>query len=185
MPSSEMRPPTTSRVAWLATPAPDQLPEQVAAEIGPIAERIGFVPNIARLLAVTPRLWGAETRIRVVTRRSIEEEHENRSGTPGRCLLLCLLLFPICLWSIPALGRISNPRTCDRRRSGTRRPVWLTDLSPWVACQMRCRIWVGRRRVSLHFPSARRRAARDRAERTGTNRDDRSCRQAVYARHGR
>ncbi len=26
----------------------------MAAEIGPIAERIGFVPNIARLLAVTP-----------------------------------------------------------------------------------------------------------------------------------
>lgn len=27
----------------------------MAAEIGPIAEQIGFVPNIARLLAVTPR----------------------------------------------------------------------------------------------------------------------------------
>ncbi len=55
MPSNEMPPPKTPRVAWLATPLPDQLPEEVAAEIGPIAERIGFVPNIARLLAVTPR----------------------------------------------------------------------------------------------------------------------------------
>lgn len=27
----------------------------MAAEIGPIVERIGFVPNIARLLAITPQ----------------------------------------------------------------------------------------------------------------------------------
>jgi uncharacterized peroxidase-related enzyme len=55
MPPSETPPPQAPRVAWLATPGPDQLPEEVAGEIGPIAERIGFVPNIARLLAVTPR----------------------------------------------------------------------------------------------------------------------------------
>jgi uncharacterized peroxidase-related enzyme len=53
MPPSQTPPPETPRVAWLATP--DQLPQEVAAEIGPIAEQIGFVPNIARLLAVTPR----------------------------------------------------------------------------------------------------------------------------------
>ena len=42
-------------VAWIDTPAPDELPDEVAVEIGPIAERVGFVPNIARLLAVTPQ----------------------------------------------------------------------------------------------------------------------------------
>ncbi len=42
------------RAAWLPTPSPDQLPAEVAAEIQPIADRIGFVPNIARLLAITP-----------------------------------------------------------------------------------------------------------------------------------
>ena len=41
--------------AWIPTPTPEKLPEEVAAEIQPITDRIGFVPNIARLLAVTPR----------------------------------------------------------------------------------------------------------------------------------
>ncbi len=41
-------------VAWISVPPPDELPEQVAAEISPLAERIGFVPNVARLLAITP-----------------------------------------------------------------------------------------------------------------------------------
>src|ERR687897_2035338 len=45
---------STPRAAWISTPAPDRLPEEVAAEISPVAERIGFVPNVARLLAVTP-----------------------------------------------------------------------------------------------------------------------------------
>ena len=43
-----------SRPAWLSVPAPDELPAEVAAEISPIANRLGFVPNVARLLAVTP-----------------------------------------------------------------------------------------------------------------------------------
>jgi uncharacterized peroxidase-related enzyme len=42
------------RTAWISTPTPEQLPEEVSKEIGPIADRIGFVPNIARLLGVTP-----------------------------------------------------------------------------------------------------------------------------------
>lgn len=40
--------------AWISVPSPDELPREVAAEIGDISERIGFVPNVARLLAVTP-----------------------------------------------------------------------------------------------------------------------------------
>jgi len=42
------------RVAWLSVPALDELPEEVAAEISPISDRVGFVPNVARLLAITP-----------------------------------------------------------------------------------------------------------------------------------
>ena len=41
--------------AWLSVPSPNELPAEVAAEIGDVAERIGFLPNVARLLAVTPR----------------------------------------------------------------------------------------------------------------------------------
>jgi uncharacterized peroxidase-related enzyme len=44
-----------STAAWIAVPSPDELPAEVADEIGDISERIGFVPNVARLLAVTPR----------------------------------------------------------------------------------------------------------------------------------
>lgn len=40
--------------AWISVPSPDELSREVAAEIGDISERIGFVPNVARLLAVTP-----------------------------------------------------------------------------------------------------------------------------------
>ena len=40
--------------AWIAVPSPDDLPAEVADEIGDVAERIGFMPNVARLLAVTP-----------------------------------------------------------------------------------------------------------------------------------
>ena len=45
---------STPSAAWISVPGPDELPEEVAAEISPVAERIGFVPNVARLLAVTP-----------------------------------------------------------------------------------------------------------------------------------
>lgn len=40
--------------AWITVPAPDELPAEVADQIGDVSERIGFVPNVARLLAVTP-----------------------------------------------------------------------------------------------------------------------------------
>ena len=40
--------------AWLPLPSGEELPEEVAAAIGPVSEKIGFVPNIARLLALTP-----------------------------------------------------------------------------------------------------------------------------------
>jgi uncharacterized peroxidase-related enzyme len=48
--------------AWLAVPPADSLPDEVATAIGPIAKKIGFVPNVARLLAISPRhftgWWG-------------------------------------------------------------------------------------------------------------------------------
>ena len=43
-----------SEVAWIGVPSPDELPAEVADAIGDISDRIGFVPNVARLLAVTP-----------------------------------------------------------------------------------------------------------------------------------
>ncbi len=49
-----MSPADTANPAWLAVPAADGLPEQVAAQIGPVAGKIGFVPNVARLLAISP-----------------------------------------------------------------------------------------------------------------------------------
>ena len=45
---------TDQQTAWIAVPAPDALPEVVQAAIAPVADRVGFVPNVARLLAVTP-----------------------------------------------------------------------------------------------------------------------------------
>ena len=48
--------------AWLPIPGGDELPPEVDATIRPISEKIGFVPNIARLLAITPQhfvgWWG-------------------------------------------------------------------------------------------------------------------------------
>jgi uncharacterized peroxidase-related enzyme len=44
-----------SRAAWIPVPSPDGLPAEVTDEIGDISQQIGFVPNIARLLGVTPR----------------------------------------------------------------------------------------------------------------------------------
>ena len=46
--------PNGDRVAWIAVPSPEELPAEVAEEIGDVSKRIGFVPNVARLLAVTP-----------------------------------------------------------------------------------------------------------------------------------
>jgi uncharacterized peroxidase-related enzyme len=40
--------------AWIAIPAADELAAEVTDEIGDVSERIGFVPNVARLLAATP-----------------------------------------------------------------------------------------------------------------------------------
>lgn len=41
--------------SWLPLPSADELSGEVVAEIGPISERIDFVPNVARLLSITPR----------------------------------------------------------------------------------------------------------------------------------
>lgn len=41
--------------AWLRIPDGAALPSAVDEAIGPIADKIGFVPNIARLLALTPQ----------------------------------------------------------------------------------------------------------------------------------
>jgi uncharacterized peroxidase-related enzyme len=40
--------------AWIAVPSPEELPVEVSDEIGDVSKRIGFLPNVARLLAVTP-----------------------------------------------------------------------------------------------------------------------------------
>lgn len=40
--------------AWIPVPEADELPAEVVEQIGPVAERVGFMPNVARLLAVTP-----------------------------------------------------------------------------------------------------------------------------------
>jgi uncharacterized peroxidase-related enzyme len=49
-----MSPATTVNPAWLTVPRADRLAEGVTAEMGPIAEKIGFMPNVARLLAISP-----------------------------------------------------------------------------------------------------------------------------------
>jgi hypothetical protein len=41
--------------SWLTIPALDALPHEVDDEVGPIAGKIGIIPNVARVLAVTPR----------------------------------------------------------------------------------------------------------------------------------
>jgi uncharacterized peroxidase-related enzyme len=40
--------------AWLVIPPSGELPSEVGDQIGDISDRIGFVPNVARLLAITP-----------------------------------------------------------------------------------------------------------------------------------
>ena len=42
-------------MAWLPVPSGDALPEEVEKTIRPISAKVGFVPNIARLLAITPQ----------------------------------------------------------------------------------------------------------------------------------
>src|SRR5512142_2952161 len=49
-----MSPADSANPAWLTVPPADGLPEAVAAQIGPVAEKVGFVPNVARLLAISP-----------------------------------------------------------------------------------------------------------------------------------
>jgi uncharacterized peroxidase-related enzyme len=49
-----MSPVTAANPSWLTVPADDALPHEVEQEIGPIAKKIGFIPNVARLLAITP-----------------------------------------------------------------------------------------------------------------------------------
>ena len=44
-----------SEAAWIAVPSPDELPAEVVEEIGEVSNRIGFMPNVARLLAGTPK----------------------------------------------------------------------------------------------------------------------------------
>jgi uncharacterized peroxidase-related enzyme len=43
-----------ANAAWIAVPSPGELPAEVADEIGDVSQRIGFLPNVARLLGVTP-----------------------------------------------------------------------------------------------------------------------------------
>ncbi len=42
------------RAAWLPLPLADELPDEVEETMRPISDKVGFVPNIARLLALTP-----------------------------------------------------------------------------------------------------------------------------------
>jgi len=50
-----MAPANATDPAWVAVPPPEGFPQEVASEIGPIAKKVGFVPNVARLLAITPQ----------------------------------------------------------------------------------------------------------------------------------
>ena len=49
-----MSPATNAKPAWLTVPSAEDLPEAVTTEIGPVAQKVGFVPNVARLLAISP-----------------------------------------------------------------------------------------------------------------------------------
>lgn len=49
-----MTPERDVQAAWIAVPSPEALPTEVADAIGDVSKRIGFLPNVARLLAVTP-----------------------------------------------------------------------------------------------------------------------------------
>jgi uncharacterized peroxidase-related enzyme len=49
-----MSPADAASPAWLTVPSAGGLPGQVAAGIGPVADKVGFVPNVARLLAISP-----------------------------------------------------------------------------------------------------------------------------------
>ena len=45
---------TAANPSWLALPPEEALPPEVNDEVGPVAKKIGFTPNVARLLALTP-----------------------------------------------------------------------------------------------------------------------------------
>ena len=49
-----MSPANAENPAWIVVPRADELPEAVATEMRPIANKIGFMPNVARLLAISP-----------------------------------------------------------------------------------------------------------------------------------
>ena len=49
-----MSSPTVANPSWLIVPAEDALSHEVDEQVGPIAKKIGFTPNVARLLAITP-----------------------------------------------------------------------------------------------------------------------------------
>lgn len=49
-----MTPAKPGAPAWIAVSPGESLPVDVRNEIGPLAEKVGFVPNVACLLAITP-----------------------------------------------------------------------------------------------------------------------------------
>jgi uncharacterized peroxidase-related enzyme len=49
-----MAPASTASPAWLTVPPAGGLPGRVATGIGPVADKVGLVPDVARLLAASP-----------------------------------------------------------------------------------------------------------------------------------
>jgi len=43
-----------AEVAWIAVPSAAELADEIRQAIGPVTDRIGFVPNVARLLPIPP-----------------------------------------------------------------------------------------------------------------------------------
>src|SRR5829696_7271848 len=117
--------------------------------------------------------------VRVATTR-MEEHARNNSGVLGA------RLSPVPICPTPRLDfslhrglapAIANGDDGRGAMSLARRTADAMDLGPVPALARA-------QGISIHFRSAPRQAARDRAERAGTPGDDRSCRQAVHARHG-
>ena len=45
-----------ARISWLRVPDEDEIPAEVREEIWePVSEKLGFVPNVARIFALRPR----------------------------------------------------------------------------------------------------------------------------------
>ena len=45
-----------ARISWLRVPDEDEVPAEVREEIWePVSEKLGFVPNVARIFALRPR----------------------------------------------------------------------------------------------------------------------------------